>query len=70
MVDFGYDTEDYREIQPEYGTMADFEALVRRCQELDIKLILDFVPNHTYGGEERVIHKRHSKMHTFRVIND
>lgn len=47
MVDFGYDTEDYREIQPEYGTMADFEALVTRCKELDIKLILDFVPNHT-----------------------
>lgn len=47
MVDFGYDTEDYRAIQPEYGTMADFENLVKRCGELDIKLILDFVPNHT-----------------------
>ncbi|KAG4066648.1 hypothetical protein HA402_007284 [Bradysia odoriphaga] len=47
MKDFGYDTEDYREIQPEYGTMADFENLVKRCKELDIKLILDFVPNHT-----------------------
>lgn len=47
MKDFGYDTEDYRAIQPEYGTMTDFENLVKRCKELDIKLILDFVPNHT-----------------------
>lgn len=47
MVDFGYDISDYETIQPEYGTMADFEALVDQCNELGIKLILDFVPNHT-----------------------
>lgn len=45
MKDFGYDISDFREIHREYGTMDDFERLAERCKELDIKLILDFVPN-------------------------
>lgn len=47
MADFGYDISDYVDIQPEYGTLSDFSALATRCSELDIKLILDLVPNHT-----------------------
>lgn len=47
MKDFGYDCSDYTKIHSEYGTLADFDALVAKCRELDIKLILDFVPNHT-----------------------
>lgn len=47
MKDFGYDISDYRAIQPEYGTMDDFDRLLARCQELNLKLILDFVPNHS-----------------------
>lgn len=47
MFDFGYDISDFRKIQPEYGTMEDFERLIQQCKELDIKLILDFVPNHS-----------------------
>ena len=52
MKDFGYDISDFRAIQPEYGTMEDFEALVRRAKTLDIKLILDFVPNHCSDQHE------------------
>lgn len=52
MADFGYDITDFTKIQPEYGTMEDFEALVARCKELDIKLILDFVPNHCSSEHE------------------
>ncbi|XP_055310987.1 probable maltase isoform X2 [Sitodiplosis mosellana] len=52
MKDFGYDISDYREIQPEYGTMEDFERLAQRCKEMDIKLILDFVPNHSSDQHE------------------
>ncbi|XP_058449982.1 maltase 2-like [Malaya genurostris] len=47
MVDFGYDIADYTRIQPEYGTMADFEAMVVEATRLGIKIVLDFVPNHS-----------------------
>ncbi|KAH8245900.1 hypothetical protein KR038_011353 [Drosophila bunnanda] len=47
MVDFGYDISDFFDIQPEYGTLDDFKALIKRANELDLKIILDFVPNHS-----------------------
>lgn len=47
LKDLGYDISDFRKIQAEYGTMEDFERLVEKSKELDIKLILDFVPNHS-----------------------
>lgn len=47
MVDFGYDISDFTQIHSEYGTLEDFDRLVAKCRKLDIKLILDFVPNHT-----------------------
>ncbi|XP_017032751.1 maltase 1 [Drosophila kikkawai] len=47
MVDFGYDISNYTNIQPEYGTLEDFDALIARANELGVKVILDFVPNHS-----------------------
>lgn len=47
MADFGYDIADFRDIQPEYGTMQDFERMVAEAKKLDLKVILDFVPNHS-----------------------
>ncbi|XP_070505133.1 maltase 2-like isoform X2 [Chironomus tepperi] len=52
MVDFGYDISDYESIQPEYGTMEDFDELIAKANELGIKMILDFVPNHSSDKHE------------------
>ena len=46
-VDFGYDIADYTAIDPQYGTMADFDRLVKEARSRDIRVIMDFVPNHT-----------------------
>ncbi|XP_045513187.1 maltase 2-like [Pieris brassicae] len=47
MYDFGYDISDFYAIQEEYGTMEDFEELLAKANSLDMKIILDLVPNHT-----------------------
>jgi alpha-glucosidase len=47
MADFGYDISDYCNIDPRFGTLADFDALLARIHQLGLKLILDYVPNHT-----------------------
>ncbi|CAH4012727.1 unnamed protein product [Pieris brassicae] len=47
MYDFGYDISDFYAIQEEYGTMEDFEDLLAKANSLDMKIILDLVPNHT-----------------------
>lgn len=52
MRDFGYDISDFRGIHKDYGTMEDFKNLVKKCKELDIKIILDFVPNHCSDEHE------------------
>lgn len=52
MADFGYDISDFRDIQPEYGTMADFKQQIAEAKRLGIKVILDFVPNHSSDEHE------------------
>ncbi|CAK9823385.1 Maltase 2 [Anthophora retusa] len=46
-VDFGYDISNFTDVDRDYGTLADFDRLVARAKFLGLKVILDFVPNHS-----------------------
>jgi alpha-glucosidase len=46
-ADFGYDVSDHCDVDPVYGDLADFDALLAACHERGIKLLVDLVPNHT-----------------------
>ena len=48
--DNGYDISDYRAIMKEFGTMEDFDLLLREVHARNLKLILDLVVNHTSGS--------------------
>jgi alpha-glucosidase len=45
--DHGYDVADYYDVNPEYGTLADFDRLIKKAHGLRIKVLVDLVPNHT-----------------------
>jgi oligo-1,6-glucosidase len=45
--DMGYDVSDYKAINPEYGTMADFDRLILEAKKRDLRIVMDLVVNHT-----------------------
>ena len=59
--DFGYDVADYYGIDPVYGTMSDFETLLKECKRRNIRVITDLVVNHTSDKHPWFIESRASK---------
>jgi len=47
MKDFGYDVSDYTGVHPMFGTLEEMDRLIEDVKRRGLKLILDFVPNHT-----------------------
>ena len=45
--DAGYDVSDYKNVDPLFGTLEDFDSLVKRAHELNLRVMIDLVPNHT-----------------------
>ena len=61
MTDFGYDVSNYREIDPSFGTMADFDELIAEAHRYDIKIMIDLVPCHTSDQHEWFAESRSSR---------
>jgi alpha-glucosidase len=63
MADFGYDIADYTGIDPVFGTLDDFSALVTAAHDHGLKVLLDFVPNHSSDQHPWFVESRSSRDH-------
>jgi alpha-glucosidase len=61
MADFGYDVSDYREVDPVFGTLEDFDALVRDAHARGFRVLIDWVPNHTSSEHPWFAESRRSR---------
>jgi alpha-glucosidase len=65
-VDFGYDVSDYENIDPMYGTLADFDRLSADAKKHNIRIIMDYVINHTSDQHKWFVESKSSKTSPYR----
>lgn len=65
-ADNGYDISDYRDIMPEFGTMADFDELLAKAHERGIRIVMDLVVNHSSDEHKWFQESRKSKDNPYR----
>ncbi|MEO5374693.1 MAG: alpha-glucosidase family protein [Alphaproteobacteria bacterium] len=61
MKDFGYDVADYRDVDPRFGTLADFDRLLERAHGLGLKVVIDQVYSHTSDLHPWFVESRESR---------
>ncbi|MBI2764997.1 MAG: alpha-amylase [Chloroflexi bacterium] len=62
MKDFGYDVLDYRGVHPDFGDLATMDRLIAECHKRSIRVLLDWVPNHTSDQHPWFLESRSSKV--------
>jgi alpha-glucosidase len=65
-ADFGYDVSDYKSIDPQYGTLADFDRLVAEAAKRHIRVLMDMVMNHTSDQHKWFLESRSSRANPYR----
>lgn len=66
MIDFGYDISNFTDIHPLFGTLSDFDALISDARRLNLKILLDYVPNHSSDQHSWFLQSKSSRNNPYR----
>ncbi|MCV2875458.1 alpha-amylase family glycosyl hydrolase [Rhodobacteraceae bacterium XHP0102] len=61
MLDFGYDVSDYRDVDPMFGTLSDFDALIEKAHRLGLKVLIDLVLSHSSDQHPWFVESRENR---------